>query len=50
MDVKEKGEVILTVTYLVKGATWYPKYDIRAFSNEKTVKVGERRSKQPRHI
>ena len=39
MDVKEPGEIELTISYLVWGASWTPRYDIRAFSEDAIVKV-----------
>ena len=39
LDIKEAGDITLAISYLVTGAKWLPKYDIRAFSNESVIKV-----------
>lgn len=39
LNCTEEGEVTLYISYLVFGASWTPKYDIRAFIEDQVVKV-----------
>lgn len=37
--LKDTNEIFLHVSYVVYNASWTPKYDIRVFSNDKTMIV-----------
>ncbi|XP_057308196.1 protein F37C4.5-like [Hydractinia symbiolongicarpus] len=39
LDVKEKGSVLLVVSYVVSNASWTPLYDVRAFHKDSSVQV-----------
>ncbi len=39
LDCKKVCEVELTLSYIVRDASWTPSYDVRVFSGEKQMKV-----------
>ena len=39
LNVKEKAEIQLLVSYIVSNASWTPKYDLRVSSKERTMEV-----------
>ena len=39
LEAKKEADVELLVSYLVKDASWSPKYDLRVFSKEKKIQV-----------
>ena len=39
LTVKEGGEIILKVSYVVSNASWTPKYDLRVSSAERSMAV-----------
>lgn len=43
LNVKEKAEIQLLVSYIVSNASWTPKYDLRVSSKERTMEVREER-------
>ena len=43
LDAEKEADVELTISYVVSKAKWSPKYDIRVFSNDQQLKVGQSR-------
>lgn len=39
LDVQERGEIELDLSYLVRDASWTPSYDIRISTEDKLLKV-----------
>lgn len=39
LDVQERGEIELDLSYLVRDASWTPSYDIRVSTEDKLLKV-----------
>ena len=37
--MKEQGEIVLKVSYVVSNASWKPKYDLRVSSAKRTMAV-----------
>ena len=39
LEAADDTDVELALSYVVSGASWSPQYDLRVFSNDKTMKV-----------
>ncbi|HUX13754.1 MAG TPA: mucoidy inhibitor MuiA family protein [Spirochaetia bacterium] len=40
LEMKQKGELSLDVSYVVYGPSWYPSYDLRVLSERKVISIG----------
>ena len=39
LEAASDTDVVLALSYVVSNASWTPQYDLRVFSNDKTMKV-----------
>jgi len=39
LEASEDTDVVLALSYVVSSASWSPQYDLRVFSNDKTMKA-----------